>query len=80
LDEETRRQYETELTNHLTSAEAVVQKTVGRQLNPTQRETVQRIQSFLAQARQAKDRDLSTALQLARRADLLGQDLSASLP
>jgi hypothetical protein len=80
LDEETRRQYETELTNHLASAEAAVQKTAGRQLTLTQRETVQRIQSFIAQARQAKDRDLSTALQLARRADLLGHDLSASLP
>jgi hypothetical protein len=80
LDEETRRQYETELTNHLARAEAAVQKASGRQLTSTQRDTVQRIQSFIAQARQAKDRDLSTALQLAQRADLLGQDLSASLP
>lgn len=80
LDEDTRRQYETELTNYLASAEAAVQKTAGRQLTSAQKETVQRIQSFIAQARQAKDRDLSTALQLARRADLLGQDLSASLP
>ncbi len=79
LDEDTRREYETELTNHLARADAALQKATGRQLNTAQRETVQRIQSFIAQARQAKDRDLSTALQLARRADLLGQDLSASL-
>jgi hypothetical protein len=41
----------------------------------TQRETVERIQTFIQQAEESKGRDLATALQLVRRADVLGQDL-----
>lgn len=79
LDEETRKQYEAEFANHLASAQAALQRTDGRRLSPAQAENVQRIQSFIQQAQQARDRDLSTGLQLAKRADLLGQDLVASL-
>jgi hypothetical protein len=39
-----------------------------------------RIQTFQKQAEQARDADLVTAVNLARRADLLAQDLIKRLP
>jgi hypothetical protein len=62
------------------SAQAAVARSRGRTLTAIQRETVERILSFLEQAAESKEKDPSTALQLARRADLLGQDLLKTLP
>jgi len=42
-------------------------------------ETRERIRIFIQQAESARDRDAATALQLARRADLLAQDLLPAL-
>jgi len=50
-----------------------------RTLNVSQQESAARIRTFLAQANAMRDDDISTALQLARRADLLGQELLKSL-
>ena len=52
-----------------------MQQASGKSLTPAQRETVERIRTFIQQAEESKGRDLATAMQLVRRADVLGQDL-----
>ena len=52
----------------------------GKNLNANQSEIVNRIRTFQKQAEQAREQDLVTAVNLARRADLLAQDLIKRLP
>ena len=52
----------------------------GRTLNAEMTSILNRIQTFQKQAEQARDADLVTAVNLARRADLLAQDLIKRLP
>jgi hypothetical protein len=52
----------------------------GKALNAEQSEIAERIRTFQKQAEQARDQDLVTAVNLARRADLLAQDLVERLP
>jgi hypothetical protein len=79
LTDDRRRQYETDLTRTVAQARAALNQTAGRILTAAQRQTVERIQTFLQQADQARSGDLATAVQLAHRADLLAQDLRKSL-
>ena len=79
LSPEQRRQYEADYTQSLARARAALQQTSGKPLSGTQKETVGRIGTFIQQAEESKARDLATALQLARRADVLGQDLLKDL-
>jgi len=79
LTDARRREYEADFTGSMARARAAVSRASGRRLNATQRETVDRIRVFLRQAEASRAKDLATALQLARRADLLGQDLLTSL-
>ena len=79
LTDDRRREYEAEFTGYVALARAAVSRASGRRLNATQRERVVQIREFLRQAGEWKAKDLATALQLARRADLLGQDLLKSL-
>ena len=74
------RQFRADLDRLMASARAAMAGRDGQTLSAAQRETVERIRSFLEQAGAARDKDPATALQLARRADLLGQDLVKSLP
>jgi hypothetical protein len=74
-----RRQYEAGFAQSTRSAKAALSKTSGRILTPEQTQTAERIQTFLDQAEKSRPGDLGTALQLARRADLLAQDLLKSL-
>ena len=74
-----RRQYEADYAQSLSRARSALQQASGKSLSPTQRETVERIQTFIRQAEESKGKDLATALQLARRADVLGQDLLKDL-
>ena len=74
------RQFRADLDRLMASARAAMAGRDGQTLSAAQRETVERIRSFLEQADAARDKDPATALQLARRADLLGQDLVKSLP
>jgi len=74
-----RRQVESDFVATVRRATDLLNRTTKRSLNAGQRDTVERIQVFLTQAEQEKNRDLPTALQLARRADLLVQDLLRSL-
>jgi type IV secretory pathway VirB10-like protein len=75
LSDAQRRQYEADYAQSLSRARSALQQASGKSLSPTQRESVGRIQTFIQQAEESKGRDLATALQLARRADVLGQDL-----
>jgi hypothetical protein len=74
-----RRQVETELADHLARARDVLTRATRATLNSGQVETRERIRIFIQQAESARDRDPATALQLARRADLLAQDLLPAL-
>jgi hypothetical protein len=79
LTDDRRRQYEADFMGSVTRAKAVLSRAAGRNLSTHQKEAVQRINTFLQQAEESKGRDLATALQFARRADLLGEDLQKSL-
>jgi predicted component of type VI protein secretion system len=79
LSDAQRRQYEAEYAQSLSRARSALQQASGKSLNPTQRETVERIRTFVQQAEESKGKDLATALQLVRRADVLGQDLLKDL-
>ena len=79
LSDDRRRQYEADFAGCVGRARAAVSTANKRHLSIHNREAVQRILTFLQQAEDSKGRDLATAVQLARRADLLGQDLLKSL-
>jgi len=80
LSDAERRQHEADYAQYLSRARSVLQQASGKSLTPTQKETVERITTFIQQAEESRGRDLATALQLARRADVLGQDLLKDLP
>ena len=73
------RQAEADFQVSLQRAQTALSRASGRNLTPAQRDTLERIRVFISQAQGEKQRDLATALQLARRADLLGQDLLKGL-
>jgi hypothetical protein len=79
LTEDRRREFETDFSRSVAQARAALNQTSGRNLKGVQRQTAERIRTFLQQAEQAKKGDLATAVQLARRAELLAQDLRKSL-
>ncbi len=74
-----RREAEAELTASLQRARAALSRVSGRQITLAQHDSVERIRIFIEQAEAEKLKNISTALQLARRADLLGQDLLKTL-
>ena len=69
-----RRESEAELGASLQRARASLAQVAGRSFTPAQHDTVERIRIFIQQSEAEKQKDISTAVQLARRADLLGQD------
>ena len=75
LSDAERRQYEAEYARSLSRARAALQQASAKSLSRTQRETVERIKTFIQQAEESKGRDLTTALELVRRADVLGRDM-----
>jgi len=79
LTDDRRRQYEADFNRNVSDAQAALKQASTRTLTATQKQSVGRIRTFLQQADQAKSNDLVTAVQLARRADLLAQDLRKSL-
>ena len=52
----------------------------GKNLTPEQKDIADRARTYLTQAEQAREQDLVTAVNLARRADLLAKDLLERLP
>lgn len=77
--EESRRNTQ-ELDQYTESVKKALTKVAGRTLTPEQRDIAERVQTYLTQAEQARDQDLVTAVNLARRADLLAKDLIGRLP
>jgi hypothetical protein len=74
------REYNRALDESLDRVKKVLGTVAGKNLNSEQTQVVQRIQTFQRQAEQAREQDLVTAVNLARRADLLAQDLVKRLP
>ena len=74
------REYNRKIDESLDRVKKVLATVAGRNLNPELTSIVTRIQTFQKQAEQARESDLVTAVNLARRADLLAQDLIKRLP
>jgi hypothetical protein len=74
------REYNRSLDESLDRVRRVLGNVAGRNLNPELTQMVSRIQTLQKQAEQAREQDLVTAVNLARRADLLAQDLVKRLP
>jgi uracil phosphoribosyltransferase len=74
------REYNRTLEDSLDRVRKVLGTVASKNLNSEQTQVVQRIQTFQKQAEQAREQDLVTAVNLARRADLLAQDLIKRLP
>jgi hypothetical protein len=79
LPDDRKREYETDYKRFTAAARTALSRTSGHRLNATQAEMVDRIRNFLQQAQKSYASDLATAYQLARRADLVGQELLKSL-
>jgi type IV secretory pathway VirB10-like protein len=77
--EESRRNTQ-ELEKYTESVKSSLAKVAGKNLTPELKDIAERVQTYLSQAEQARDQDLVTAVNLARRADLLAKDLVDRLP
>jgi hypothetical protein len=74
------REYNQTLDQSLERVRRALTIAAGKNLNADQSEIVNRIRTFQRQAEQAREQDLVTAVNLARRADLLARDLLERLP
>ncbi len=77
--EEARRNTQ-ELDQYTESVKRALTKVAGKNLTAEQKDIAERVQTYLKQAEQAREQDLVTAVNLARRADLLAKDLLERLP
>ena len=77
--EESRRNTQ-ELDQYTESVKRALTKVAGKNLTAEQKDIAERVQTYLTQAEQAREQDLVTAVNLARRADLLAKDLLERLP
>jgi hypothetical protein len=77
---EQEREKNRELDDSLTSVQRSLDMLAKKNLSADQRERVAQIQDFLMQARQSREQDLVTAVNLAKRADTLARDLLSHLP
>jgi hypothetical protein len=78
ISEDRRLELRNEVEQSLGRARATLAIASQRALTRRQNETAKRVRTFVQQAEDATSRDISTAVQLARRADLLAQDLAAT--
>lgn len=74
------REYTRALNQSLDIVEKDLKILASKTLNAEQSDSVNRIRTFQKQAEQARDQDLVTAVSLARRAEVLAQDLIGRLP
>jgi hypothetical protein len=77
---EQRRDYNRTLNESLDRIRKALAIVAGKSLSVEQTEMADRIRTFEKQAEQAREQDLVTAVNLAKRADLLAQDLLQRLP
>jgi hypothetical protein len=69
-----------ELDKYTESVKGLLARIRGKNLSAEQKDVADRVQTYLTQAEQAREQDLVTAVNLARRADLLAKDLLERLP
>lgn len=79
IPDERRQKMQLEIEQSLDRARSTLTVASQRTLTHRQNETAERVRTFIRQAEEAKTRDISTAVQLSRRADLLAQDLATAL-
>jgi type IV secretory pathway VirB10-like protein len=77
--EEARRNTQ-ELEQYVARVTRALTMVQGKNLTAEQRDIAERVRTYLLQAEQAREQDLVTAVNLARRADLLAKDLLERLP
>jgi hypothetical protein len=77
--EESRRNTQ-ELQQYTERVNRALAMMAGKNLTAEQRDIAERVRTYLLQAEQAREQDLVTAVNLARRADLLATDLLERLP
>jgi hypothetical protein len=77
--EESRRNNQ-ELEQYADNVRKALARVAGRNLSPELKDAAERARTLLSQAEQAREQDLVTAVNLARRADLLAKDLLERLP
>ena len=77
--EESRRNTQ-ELEQYTERVKRALATVAGKSLTADQKDTAELVRTFLLQAEQAREKDLVTAVNLARRADLLAKDLLERLP
>jgi hypothetical protein len=77
--EESRRNNQ-ELEQYTDRVRRALATVAGKNLTADQKDIAERVKTYLLQAEQARDKDLVTAVNLARRADLLATDLLQRLP
>lgn len=77
LSPEVRASYERDYAAHVAKAQEVLTQAAGRNLDSNQEQTIERIRAFLLQADEIRyvRGELSNALEIARRASLLAEDL-----
>jgi hypothetical protein len=74
------REYNRSLDESLERVKRALSIVSGKSLNAEQSEIANKIRTFQKQAEEARDQDLLTAVTLAKRADVLAQDLLQRLP
>jgi hypothetical protein len=77
--EEARRNTQ-DLEQYLERVRRALSAVAGKNLTADQRDIAERVKTYALQAEQAREKDLVTAVNLARRADLLATDLLQRLP
>ena len=77
--EESRRNTQ-ELEQYTERVKRALAMVAGKNLTADQKDLAERVRTYLSQAEQAREQDLVTAVNLARRADLLAKDLLERLP
>ncbi|MCU1338942.1 MAG: hypothetical protein JWO19_4523 [Bryobacterales bacterium] len=77
--EESRRNTQ-ELEQYTERVKRALATVAGKNLTQGQKDIAERVRTYLLQAEQAREQDLVTAVNLARRADLLAKDLLERLP
>jgi hypothetical protein len=79
LTPDQQKQYNAAIDQSLTHAQGSLAGLANRQLSQEQRATMVQVQSFIEQAQEKRKTDLAAAKSLAERADVLANDLVASL-